>query len=395
VREEDIKDRVPIERGTAERPLSVAEVLSDVFEQPRPQQKTPTAGDARNDGLGRRRGNGSRPTWRSRLPDQWQRWLAENMLRGIPANEIRRLMLASGLPSEVVSAELQRMSDNPCYQFAADLMQQYRKLSSLLSVRAHLSSLSFGSNRVERRSQVSRNEFLERYYAANRPVILTDMLADSVARKRWTPQYLADTCGDAIVQIMSNRNSDSRYEINSASHRRQLPLSTYVRMVLEGGPTNDYYLVANNNFFDKPDFTRLRGEAPLISQYLDPGNADKRMFLWFGPASTVTPLHHDVMNVLIAQIYGRKRFVLIPPEQTPFLYNKIGVYSEVNHEKPDYSVHPLYRSVQPISFVLRPGDILFLPVGWWHHVKSLDTSIMISYTNFVFPNEYEWAHPPV
>jgi hypothetical protein len=196
-----------------------------------------------------------------------------------------------------------------------------------------------------------------------------------------------------MVEIMAGRQSDPRYEINSEAHKREVSMSEYVRMVTDGGPSNDYYLVANNGFFERPEMRRLREEVPNIPEYLNASDAKRKMFLWFGPAGTVTPLHHDLMNVLVAQIYGRKRFTLISPEQTPYVYNNVGVYGEVNCAAPDYTKHPLYRHVRPINVVLNPGDVLFIPVGWWHYVRSLEVSIMISYINFCFKNDYDWFQP--
>ena len=117
--------------------------------------------------------------------------------------------------------------------------------------------------------------------------------------------------------------------------------------------------------------------------------------MWFGPAGTVTPLHHDTMNILFCQVYGRKLVSLISPDESPWLYNELGVFSEVDFENPDFEVHPLYQHVDRIEVEMNPGEILFLPVGWWHHVRSLETSISVSFTNFVFPNDYEWRQPEI
>ena len=35
-----------------------------------------------------------------------------------------------------------------------------------------------------------------------------------------------------------------------------------------------------------------------------------------------------------------------------------------------------------------PGDLLFLPVGWWHYVKGLSISMTVTFTNFVFANDF-------
>jgi ribosomal protein L16 Arg81 hydroxylase len=98
---------------------------------------------------------------------------------------------------------------------------------------------------------------------------------------------------------------------------------------------------------------------------------------------------------MMAQVYGRKRWRLISPQQTPLLYNYVGVFSKVDCENPDYQKYPLFKNVQIIEEVLQPGEVIFVPVGWWHQVKALNTSISLSFTNFVFPNYYTWQDPNI
>jgi hypothetical protein len=326
---------------------------------------------------------------------EWRAWMAENLLDGVSDDQITATMVESGFDPLVVAGALDGLRSDPFYLAADRMAQRFRKLKSILDVRRSLTNLSYPADSIERRTRVSHGEFLKRYYAVNRPVILTGLLAGSIASERWTPEYLGKICGNAIVQIMAGRLSDPRYEVNSESHKRRVKMSKYVRMVRDGGESNDYYLVANNYFFNRPATQALFREVPQLPDYLDWSNPDGKVFFWFGPTGTVTPLHHDEMNILVAQVFGRKRFTLIPPEQTPFVYNEIGVYGEVNCGDPDYLSHPLYRQATPIEVEIGPGDVLFIPVGWWHYVKALETSIMVSYVNFRFPNAYEWFDPDI
>jgi hypothetical protein len=329
------------------------------------------------------------------LPSEWMAWIVENRLLGVPTERIVSDLTNMGFDPQLVSEEMSRQVEDPCFLAADRLAQRYRTLKAFLDVRYSVNSRAHGAGWIERRSKVSEGEFLDRYYAANKPVILTGLMANSIARQRWTPDYLAEACGEATVQIMSGRDADPRYEINCEAHKRPIRMADYVRMLKTGGPSNDNYLVANNGFFKLPEVDRLYNEVPRFPEYLDHSDGKERTFLWFGPGGTITPLHHDLMNVFVAQIFGRKRFTLIAPEQTPYLYNETGVYSEVDCGKPDYATYPLFREVRPISFIMSPGDVLFLPVGWWHWVRALDTAIMVSYINFKFPNEYEWFHPHI
>ena len=169
----------------------------------------------------------------------------------------------------------------------------------------------------------------------------------------------------------------------------------YIDHITQSDGSNDYYLVANNNFFARPGMKHLFDDIVVFPEYLDANNVDHGVFFWFGPSGTVTPLHHDVLNVLMAQVCGRKRITLIPSDQIGRVYNEIGVYSEVDCEKPDLNEFPDFQDVPIQRFVLRPGEVLFIPVGWWHHVRSLELSVTVSFTNFVFPNCYQWHHPDI
>jgi hypothetical protein len=332
-------------------------------------------------------------SFQNELSTQWKAWLAEARLAGLRDEQLQLVAENNGLDMNAVTSALDGLPSEACYAAAQRAMQRWKKLKSVLLVHKSLSSLAHGSGLIERRSSISRCEFLERYYAANKPVILTGLLTDSFAYQYWTPEYLSSTCGEVTVEVMAGRLADSRYEMNCDTHRVSLRLADYVSMVVQGGSTNDYYLVANNGFFTRDDTQVLFGEAPQLPEYLDHCNAQQKTFLWFGPSGTITPLHHDIMNVMVAQIYGRKRFTLLCPEDTPYVYNEVGVYSEVDCKNPDYTRHPWYQYATPVQVVLNPGEVLFIPVGWWHHVEAVEPSIMVSYINFWFPNEYEWQNP--
>lgn len=50
------------------------------------------------------------------------------------------------------------------------------------------------------------------------------------------------------------------------------------------------------------------------------------------------------------------------------------------------AAHPLARNVTPYDVELDPGDMLFIPIGWWHQVRALNFSVMLTCTNFLWPN---------
>ncbi|WP_306397134.1 cupin-like domain-containing protein [Telluria beijingensis] len=100
---------------------------------------------------------------------------------------------------------------------------------------------------------------------------------------------------------------------------------------------------------------------------------------WIGPARTVTPLHCDYDDNLFAQLWGRKRIFLAPPHHDEFLYpreaNPLLFGSPVDPEAPDFERFPLVRQAALVELIVEPGDMLYVPAGWYHQVRALSFSL--------------------
>lgn len=100
---------------------------------------------------------------------------------------------------------------------------------------------------------------------------------------------------------------------------------------------------------------------------------------WLGPARTVTPLHCDYDDNIFAQIWGTKRIFLSPPHHHEFLYpseaNALLFGSPFDPESPDFEQFPDARRATMIECVVHPGDLLYVPAGWYHQVRALTFSL--------------------
>ena len=100
---------------------------------------------------------------------------------------------------------------------------------------------------------------------------------------------------------------------------------------------------------------------------------------WVGPAGTMTPLHCDYDDNIFAQIWGTKRIFLSPPHHDEFLYpreaNAILFGSPFDPEAPDFDKFPLARQATMIEVIVNPGDMLYVPAGWYHQVRALTFSL--------------------
>jgi len=93
-------------------------------------------------------------------------------------------------------------------------------------------------------------------------------------------------------------------------------------------------------------------------------------------------LHHDWLNLAIVQLRGRKRVHLVPAWEAPLVANIESRFADVDAEQ------ELTAHVTTIE--LAPGELVFIPVGWFHQVHALEPSISVTVTNFAAPNRYVW-----
>src|SRR4030095_16122770 len=113
-------------------------------------------------------------------------------------------------------------------------------------------------------------------------------------------------------------------------HRRRVRFAEFIDMILEGGPTNDYYLTANNELLNRPEFATLLDDIGTQPPYCEQAGFAGQSYFWLGPQGTNTPLHHDTVMLLHTQFVGRKRWRLISPLETPKLYNYVDMFSPID-----------------------------------------------------------------
>ncbi|KAB7629806.1 cupin-like domain-containing protein [Stenotrophomonas rhizophila] len=131
---------------------------------------------------------------------------------------------------------------------------------------------------------------------------------------------------------------------------------------------------------------------PGFSQHNDAGLAgqgiDASASIWIGNRVTAS-CHFDTPDNLACCAVGRRRFTLFPPEQIDNLYPGPldptpggQVVSVVDIDRPDFARHPRFRDAlaSAQTAVLEPGDAIFIPSLWWHHVRSLAPfNVLVNY----------------
>ena len=323
------------------------------------------------------------------LSSEWQLWMAEAILAWQPPSVIVRQLVAAGLTFAEAEQALDTLVGSGTLDMVADILERSRRRDQLSRLRDEL-RWSWEVPTLEH--MPSAEMFFAHWYGSNRPVVVRNFAASWPATNRWTPDWLAENFGEIDVSVCAGRNGDPRPDRNFAAHQTETTLGQFVSDIQQAGATNDLYAVSNNRLMSNPAL------APLFADV----NPDPEIFpadrivpgsvaLWIGPEGTVTPLHHDTTNVMFCQMYGRKQVTLVAPEEFRVADSAIDFYAKCDIGTPEWKRK--FSDVQTLRTLLEPGDAIFIPVGWWHRVESLDISISFSLLGFARPNDFSWFRP--
>ncbi|HEX8601030.1 MAG TPA: cupin-like domain-containing protein [Pseudoduganella sp.] len=137
-----------------------------------------------------------------------------------------------------------------------------------------------------------------------------------------------------------------------------------------------------------PGFAQQNPAPPMMGQLGQLGDQRIAPRLWLGN-EVITPAHFDESHNLACVVSGRRRFTLFPPGQVANLY--LGPLdfaptptpiSLVSFRAPDFKRFPRFRQALEHAIVaeLEPGDALYIPSLWWHHVESVGVlNAMVNY----------------
>lgn len=227
---------------------------------------------------------------------------------------------------------------------------------------------------------------------SGRPAVLRGLVSSwpAVAVGRRSPvavvEYLRRFDNDSPVDaIMTAPELAGRIFYNEAMTgfnfvRNRLPISAVAEQVLR------------YSAFARPPSVAV--QSALIRDCLPQFSQENRLTvteasvlprIWLGNAIT-TPTHFDEWNNIGCVVCGRRRFTLFPPEQIANLY--IGPIdfaptgapmSLVQLHAPDLARFPRFSQAlaASVSSELEPGDAIFIPPLWWHHVESLESFNML------------------
>ncbi|NJL20537.1 MAG: cupin-like domain-containing protein [Leptolyngbyaceae cyanobacterium SM1_3_5] len=235
------------------------------------------------------------------------------------------------------------------------------------------------------------------------PVIITGLLDEPA----WDLNFLTAQLGDQSFSVRcygrDRYRQDKRTwtDIGSGTKPRQMTFTEYAAALRSGEAADqDLYLakcpLKTTVLGDRTSFRALRDRLGLRF-------AASNLNLWVGPSGHVEALHYDPSDGTLMQLFGEKKLLLFPPNQTANLYPfsiavhlKHGMrlrswFSQTYPEQPDFAAFPNLKIALPQAqeVILKAGELIFLPVGWWHEVTSLGDGMTCSVNQFW--HVYPWS----
>ncbi|WP_405914900.1 cupin-like domain-containing protein [Streptomyces sp. NBC_00728] len=236
--------------------------------------------------------------------------------------------------------------------------------------------------------RVPSAEFSPHAFIGDRPAVVTDCTADWPAVRHWDSRYLRRVAGPREIAVRET-DGPPRNIFQRLGPGGRIRFEQYLDWVLEaaedlkpvlrpgidsGAVTQavcdhrfeqSYYLDAKLAALS-PELLR---DAPVPDWFRSP-LVDTNF--WCGILGTSSGLHCDVTPNCNVQVIGQKSFLLFPPSQARLLYKlPKATHCRFDPNLPDYDTFPRARRAVGFRCTLRPGECLYIPVGWYHQVTVM------------------------
>ena len=234
-------------------------------------------------------------------------------------------------------------------------------------------STSVAGAEVDVVDTITPQAFKREYIDTKTPLLMRKVTADWPAMKKWSFDFFANLSLPKRVFLEMNNvlQGNGQYEV--------MEYGDYIRRMADDDAVPPKGYLSVFRVFNA--FPQLMSDVDfsILSQFKVKNTAKG----WIGPAGTVTGYHVDWGDNVLAQICGRKEVRLVGPKDNKYMYpskrfDQGTMSSEMDVDNLDEQKFPLFAQATEYRVIIHPGEMLFIPRGWWHHVKSLDKSISVS-----------------
>ncbi|MES3001665.1 MAG: cupin-like domain-containing protein [Pseudomonadota bacterium] len=259
---------------------------------------------------------------------------------------------------------------------------------------------------IERKCAITPADFARDHLdGIGKPVIVTDAMDQWRAMQEWSFSSLGERFGGDLVPVslglmspVAKMTKLSAFLGHLEQPDGELPgfwVNAGDGRPLANGPAKEdraaYYLMGWFAFQKHPELLEEiqpppyfvadweLALSPQMREIFQWVSGRETTSLYVGAEGTLSPLHCDFWNThaYLAQVRGRKRVMLFPPGDCDFLYG-----GRVDPALADPGEFPLFANATAYTGTIGPGDMLFMPSGWWHWVLGLENSITVSHNFF-------------
>jgi hypothetical protein len=253
--------------------------------------------------------------------------------------------------------------------------------------------------------RVQKNHRFQPPWHGGLPCIVENQVCDWAAFQRWTPDYLKRAASGIHISVREAIGPPLNI-YQKLAQGGKIPFSDYLDWVLEISEGEDFRAIQRNHK-DPANITRAVRDIHFEESYYLDAKLEESLpellqdiktpawyscnpidaIFWCGVLGTSSGLHSDLNPNCNVQVFGKKHFFLFAPSQAKNLYRMAGrTHCHFDPNAPDFEKYPLARQAQGWQCYLRPGECLYIPVGWFHQVTVVSGWSMN--VNFFWPRPF-------
>lgn len=221
------------------------------------------------------------------------------------------------------------------------------------------------NNHIDVVENISREDFQKYYMIPQRPVIIKHLYGKDAKVYDWTFEYFSKELGHIDVGVFDDESEKKQDDRSYKKAPKTMKFGDYLELIQEKPTTKRLFL-----------FNVFKHKKELHEHFKFPNIADKVLtFLplaFFGGQGAITRIHRDMDNscVFLTELAGYKRVVLFDPKYSQKLYQyPFSTHTSIDVNQPDFVKYPALKDVKGIDCTIGPGDTIFMPAGWWHHIE--------------------------
>ncbi|WP_061538602.1 cupin-like domain-containing protein [Collimonas fungivorans] len=235
---------------------------------------------------------------------------------------------------------------------------------------------------IEELSTISEADFKQNYINKGKPVIIKRTTEVAQACKCWSMNYLAEKQPEQQVRV-------ANFEKNKLHllplERLKMTLKKYTELVRQDGNHKKYYLTEES--LDK--MLPISKNEISVPHFIPKNKLISKLIFIGIDTLTSTHYHSAPLEALLTQVVGEKKVLLYPAAQYKLLYPfpwyaRYSNWSRVPIDPNDENrlcvkEYPKLKNIDEYVVLLRPGESLYIPQGWFHVVQGIGESISVGF----------------